>query len=199
MCWQFSFRTNSVNDRVISANGRSLENVQYSEAIQVLRECGNTVNLLIKRPVSGNNSVAAMAAAAANNNGSGEPNNNLIKLSLRKAHKKDGQYRRNNGVSVFFLLSSNNGNVLFYLWPDFGIVLGCRIYVKEITNRVVLNEKDTSIQEGDIVYKVSECDVFMVDKSWTANHVLSLFPRSISVDQQHQHRELDAEGGAQAA
>lgn len=39
---------------------------------------------------------------------------------------------------------------------DFGIVLGCRIYVKEITNRVVLNEKDTSIQEGDIIYKVSE-------------------------------------------
>ena len=40
------------------------------------------------------------------------------------------------------------------LLTDFGIVLGCKIYVKEITNRINMNEKDVSIQEGDIIHKV---------------------------------------------
>lgn len=37
---------------------------------------------------------------------------------------------------------------------DFGIVLGCWIYIKEITNRSLL-AKDDSIQEGDFITKVS--------------------------------------------
>jgi hypothetical protein len=36
---------------------------------------------------------------------------------------------------------------------DFGIVLGCRIFIKEITNRSLI-DKETSLQEGDIVVKV---------------------------------------------
>src|SRR5690606_23252986 len=36
---------------------------------------------------------------------------------------------------------------------DFGIVLGCKIYVKEVTNRNLSNEKDASLQEGDIIHK----------------------------------------------
>lgn len=62
---------NRVNDRVISANGVSLENVDYSQAVQVLRECGNSVNLLIKRRTI-------------------LPNSDLMKVTLTKTNKKDG-------------------------------------------------------------------------------------------------------------
>lgn len=42
----FSYR---VNDRIISVNGISLQNVDYATAVQVLRDSGDTVVLVIKR------------------------------------------------------------------------------------------------------------------------------------------------------
>ena len=62
-----------VNDRVISANGVSLENVEYTAAVQVLRDCGQQVSLLIKRRVLL------------------PPANDLLKVSLTKHKKKDGK------------------------------------------------------------------------------------------------------------
>ncbi|CAG2165528.1 unnamed protein product, partial [Oppiella nova] len=96
-----------VNDRVMSANGVSLENVDYTTAVQVLRECGNTVNLLIKRRTL-------------------LPNSDLLKVTLTKSNKKD----------------------------DFGIVLGCKFFIKEITNRNLI-DKESSLQEGDIIVKIN--------------------------------------------
>lgn len=96
-----------VNDRVVSANGLSLENVDYATAVQVLRECGQAVSLLVKRRVFL------------------PPPTDLIKVSLTKSKKKD----------------------------DYGVVLGYKLYVKEITNRSLI-EKDASLQEGDYVLKV---------------------------------------------
>ncbi|GFX29519.1 tight junction protein ZO-1 [Trichonephila clavipes] len=100
-----------LNDRVISANGISLENVDYATAVQVLRECGNTVNLVIKRRV----------VLPPNNNGP-----QTLKVTLTKNKKKE----------------------------DFGIVLGCWIYIKEITNKSLL-AKDESVREGDIITKIN--------------------------------------------
>ena len=37
---------------------------------------------------------------------------------------------------------------------DFGVVLGCKIYIKEITGRTVA-DKDGSLQEGDLVAKIN--------------------------------------------
>ncbi|CAG2104772.1 unnamed protein product, partial [Medioppia subpectinata] len=96
-----------VNDRVMSANGVSLENVDYTTAVQVLRECGNTVNLLIKRRTL-------------------LPNSDLLKVTLTKSNKKD----------------------------DFGVVLGCKFFIKEITNRNLI-DKESSLQEGDIIVKIN--------------------------------------------
>lgn len=48
----------------------------------MLRECGNSVNLLIKR--------RAMVTHS-NGNGVTESNNNPIKVTLTKANKKDGK------------------------------------------------------------------------------------------------------------
>nr|XP_042910009.1 tight junction protein ZO-1 isoform X1 [Parasteatoda tepidariorum] len=101
-----------INDILVSANGISLENVDYTRAVQVLRDCGNSVNLVIKRKIT---------ASTLNLN-----NSRSVKVTLTKSKKKD----------------------------DFGIVLGCRIYVKEITNHSSI-EKDGCIREGDIILKIN--------------------------------------------
>ncbi|KAH9508486.1 hypothetical protein Btru_055324, partial [Bulinus truncatus] len=38
-----------INDRIVSVNGISLENVDHLTAINVLRDCGSTVNLVVRR------------------------------------------------------------------------------------------------------------------------------------------------------
>jgi hypothetical protein len=38
-----------INDRIVSVNGRSLENVDHHNAIDLLKESGDTVTLLVKR------------------------------------------------------------------------------------------------------------------------------------------------------
>jgi tight junction protein 1 len=99
-----------INDRVISANNVSLEGVDYATAVQVLRDSGQTVNLVVKRRV-------VLPSAP-------EPQN--IRVSLAKNKKKE----------------------------DFGVVLGCRIYIKEITGRSVA-DKDGGLQEGDLVHRIN--------------------------------------------
>jgi hypothetical protein len=64
-----------VNDRIISANGVSLENVEYATAVQVLRDSGNTVLLVVRRRV-------VLPAC---------PEPQTLKLSLTKSKKKDGK------------------------------------------------------------------------------------------------------------
>lgn len=47
---------------------------------------------------------------------------------------------------------------LLFIFPlsllDFGIVLGCRIYVKEISNKASV-EKDGNLKEGDVLLRIN--------------------------------------------
>merc|ERR1719192_119005 len=99
-----------INDRVISANSVSLEGVDYATAVQVLRDSGHSVNLVVKRRV-------VLPSP---------PEPQTVKVSLYKNKKKE----------------------------DFGIVLGCKIYIKEICPRSVA-DKDGNLQDGDIVQKIN--------------------------------------------
>ena len=65
-----------VNDRLVSANGVSLENVDYATAVQVLRDSGQQVSLLVKRRVLL------------------PPSSDLLKVTLSKNKKKDGKSYR---------------------------------------------------------------------------------------------------------
>lgn len=99
-----------VNDRIISVNGVSLENVEYATAVQVLRDSGNTVTLVVKRRVSNLNMIASPnhshqhshSLVSSTGLGGAGPAQQTIKLVLNKSSKKD----------------------------DFGLVLGCRLFVK---------------------------------------------------------------------
>ena len=99
-----------INDRVISAGGASLEGVDYATAVQVLRDSGHSVNLVVKRRV-------VLPSP---------PEPQTVKVSLYKNKKKE----------------------------DFGIVLGCKIYIKEISSRSVA-DKDGNLQDGDILQRIN--------------------------------------------
>ncbi|XP_071746238.1 tight junction protein ZO-3 isoform X12 [Lepeophtheirus salmonis] len=102
-----------INDRVISANNISLENVDYATAVQVLRDSGQTVHLVVKRRV-----------VLPPNTSSNESHS--LRVSLSRRGKKE----------------------------DFGVILGCRIYVKEIISGSSA-DKDGTLKEGDFVHKIN--------------------------------------------
>ena len=64
-----------INDRVMSVNGHSLENVDYGTAVQVLRDSGTVVNLVVKRRIVL----------------SSYPEPLTYKVTLTKSKKKDGK------------------------------------------------------------------------------------------------------------
>ncbi|XP_076382260.1 zonula occludens-like protein polychaetoid isoform X2 [Megalopta genalis] len=97
-----------VNDRIISANGISLEGADYGAAIRVLRDSGSTVLLIVKR------------RAASNSAGTGNSTLQSHRLTLTRNNKKD----------------------------DFGIVLGCRLYVKEVTR------ENSGVKLGDVLTRI---------------------------------------------
>ena len=115
----FYFR---INDRVISANGISLEGVDYATAVQVLRDSGQTVSLVVKRRVVLPPTLPSTSAL----NGFTTATEKSVRVTLSRNKKKE----------------------------DFGVVLGCKIYIKEITGRTVA-DKDGSLQEGDLVAKIN--------------------------------------------
>ncbi|XP_055377734.1 tight junction protein ZO-1-like isoform X2 [Condylostylus longicornis] len=138
-----------VNDRIISVNGVSLENVEYATAVQVLRDSGNTVTLVVKRrvPINTSHQHTHSMSSVGLTSGSGMGAGNLaspvqssppllpnvtpgqpIKVVLTKASKKE----------------------------DFGIVLGCRLFIKEISSKArdQLIANGYSLQEGDVVTRI---------------------------------------------
>uniref|UniRef100_A0A336ME51 CSON015359 protein n=1 Tax=Culicoides sonorensis TaxID=179676 RepID=A0A336ME51_CULSO len=125
-----------VNDRIITVNGISLENVEYATAVQVLRDSGNTVTLVVKRriPQASNGQMMSpshqhshsLSSAGLISNGAGSQPQ--IKVVITKGNKKD----------------------------DFGIVLGCKLFVKEISSKTKeqLSANGYTLQEGDVITRI---------------------------------------------
>lgn len=117
LCLFFSFRR--VNDRIISVNGVSLENVEYATAVQVLRDSGNTVTLVVKRRVPNINMLNA------SNSHSHQHSNSLISSTGGVGGiSVGGQSGSGQQQPIKVVLSKSNKK------DDFGIVLGCRLFVK---------------------------------------------------------------------
>ncbi len=113
---------------MISANSISLEGVDYATAVQVLRDSGQTVNLVVKRrvvlPVDATTAASNQLVSAKGDDVKQSPLTAMtdLRVTISRHRKKE----------------------------DFGLVLGCRIYVKEITRRSAA-ERDGGIKEGDQV------------------------------------------------
>ncbi|KAK5641793.1 hypothetical protein RI129_010340 [Pyrocoelia pectoralis] len=124
-----------VNDRIITVNGISLQNVDYATAVQVLRDSGDTVVLLIKRRVSNHQHSHSL--------GSGPP---LAALGI-------------NPLPAKVTLTKNSKK------EDFGVVIGCKLFIKEISSkaREQLLTTNQSLNEGDFITKLnnSNCNDMM--------------------------------------
>ena len=124
----WSFDISSINDRVISANNISLEGVDYATAVQVLRDSGQNVNLVVKRRVVLPPTIPASAAISPAKEAVSESKS--LSVSLNRSRKKE----------------------------DFGIVLGCKIFIKEVVSRTVA-DKSGSLKQGDLVTKINGTDL----------------------------------------
>ena len=109
-----------INDRVISANNVSLEGVDYATAVQVLRDSGQTVNLVVKRRV-------VLPPVQQQQQAPTQSGTNLMRVGLSRSKKKE----------------------------DFGVVLGCKIYIKDIVGKS-LADKDGILKAGDLVLKINQ-------------------------------------------
>ena len=96
-----------------------MEGVDYATAVQVLRDSGQNVNLVVKRRVILPAPIPASALML-----SEQPK--YLNVSLQRSKKKE----------------------------DFGVVLGCKIYIKEIVPRTVA-DKDGILKEGDELTKIN--------------------------------------------
>ncbi|XP_063904633.1 tight junction protein ZO-1 isoform X4 [Zophobas morio] len=119
-----------VNDRIISVNGISLQNVDYATAVQVLRDSGDTVTLVIKRRTVQHQHSHSLSASY-----TGTP---LAALGI-------------NPLPAKVTLTKNSKK------EDFGIVLGCKLFVKEISSKArdqLLNTNQVLV-EGDFITKIN--------------------------------------------
>ncbi|XP_031353908.1 tight junction protein ZO-1-like isoform X5 [Photinus pyralis] len=116
-----------VNDRIITVNGISLQNVDYATAVQVLRDSGDTVVLLIKRRVTNHQHSHSL--------GSGPP---LAALGI-------------NPLPAKVTLTKNSKK------EDFGVVIGCKLFIKELSTkaREQLLSTNQSLNEGDFITKLN--------------------------------------------
>ncbi|KAM7359564.1 zonula occludens-like protein polychaetoid isoform 5-T5 [Cochliomyia hominivorax] len=154
-----------VNDRIISVNGVSLENVEYATAVQVLRDSGNTVTLVVKRRVPlntvtnnqhqhshsmsnvGLNSLPTTNGTAMVVNNPTNPNTMSQPNSLNSSLiQQNGQP----GPPIKVTLTKNSKK------DDYGIVLGCRLFIKEISSKArdQLAANGYSLQEGDVITRI---------------------------------------------
>ena len=138
-----------INDRVITANNNSLEGVDYATAVQVLRDSGQSVNLVVKRRL-----VLPPTVVPNNNNTNGVANNaNSVSSNPYNHHQNQNtntnltttQFNPNMKVT---LMKSNKKK------DDFGLVLGCKIYIKQIMN-ASLADKEDNLSEGDILNSIN--------------------------------------------
>ncbi|XP_049530422.1 uncharacterized protein LOC125948432 isoform X3 [Anopheles darlingi] len=184
-----------VNDRIISVNGISLENVEYATAVQVLRDSGNTVTLMVKRRVPNHSLLQPLPAnllmpgstgpigsgGAAGNSGPvglggngagvgggggmgqpGQPGAGVGMPSHATHHHH--QHQLSSHSSTGLGLVANNGSqqqikvivAKANKKDDFGIVLGCRLFIREISSKTKdqLAANGYSLQEGDLVTRI---------------------------------------------
>lgn len=138
-----------MNDRIISVNGVSLENVEYATAVQVLRDSGNTVTLVVKRRVPNINMISGSTATSTLNTNAAH-HNHQHSNSLVSNSGLNGNINGNSGQTIKLVLTKNSKK------DDFGIVLGCRLFIKEISAKArdQLVANGYTLQEGDIVTRI---------------------------------------------
>ena len=144
-----------INDRVISANNISLEGVDYATAVQVLRDSGQSVNLVVKRRL-----VLPPSATNSNNTQQQQIPQQTQSVPLLNNNNIDNNNQETTTSSTSLktvTLSKNNRKK-----DEFGLVLGCKIYIKEILHPS-LADKESDLQEGDFINSINGMSIFFTE------------------------------------
>ena len=144
-----------INDRVISANNISLEGVDYATAVQVLRDSGQSVNLVVKRRL-------VLPPSATNNNNTQQQQipqqTQSVPLLNNNNIDNNNQETTTSSTSLKTVTLSKNNRKK----DEFGLVLGCKIYIKEILHPS-LADKESDLQEGDFINSINGMSIFFTE------------------------------------
>ncbi|XP_054747083.1 tight junction protein ZO-1 isoform X2 [Anastrepha obliqua] len=149
-----------VNDRIISVNGVSLENVEYATAVQVLRDSGNTVALVVKRRVPISSTAQNHQPPNMSSLGLTAPNMNVNAIPIHTSGALTGA-SQSNSLNTSLVQNNTAQPIKVTLTKgskkdDYGIVLGCRLFIKEISTKAhdQLAANGYSLQEGDVITRI---------------------------------------------
>ncbi|XP_004529166.1 tight junction protein ZO-1 isoform X4 [Ceratitis capitata] len=140
-----------VNDRIISVNGVSLENVEYATAVQVLRDSGNTVALVVKRRVTISSTAQSHSSHVMPSVGGAPTNTVQTATAMSQPNTLNTSLVQNHSAQpIKVTLSRGNKK------DDYGVVLGCRLFIKEISAKArdQLTANGYSLQEGDVITRI---------------------------------------------
>uniref|UniRef100_W8B9N9 Tight junction protein ZO-2 n=1 Tax=Ceratitis capitata TaxID=7213 RepID=W8B9N9_CERCA len=140
-----------VNDRIISVNGVSLENVEYATAVQVLRDSGNTVALVVKRRVTISSTAQSHSSHVMTSVGGAPTNTVQTATAMSQPNTLNTSLVQNHSAQpIKVTLSRGNKK------DDYGVVLGCRLFIKEISAKArdQLTANGYSLQEGDVITRI---------------------------------------------
>ncbi|KAG7238979.1 hypothetical protein INR49_030244, partial [Caranx melampygus] len=165
-------------DQIVMVNGTSMENVHSNFTIQVLKSCGKTANITIKRPrkIQIPATTRPTRAASQSNLLDHDPPRRPRRYSDGSDNRDTGRHRarsatpdRNGHGNTLPLMSSGYKRlphqdvadkpirttlVKKKITDEYGLKLGSQIFIKHMTE-TGLAAKEGTLQEGDLILKIN--------------------------------------------
>ncbi|XP_041790543.1 tight junction protein ZO-3 [Chelmon rostratus] len=167
-------------DQIVMVNGVTMENVHSNYTIQILKSCGKTANVTVKRPrkIQIPATTRPSRAASHSNLLDPEPPRRTRRYSDGSDNRDSNRYRyrarsntpdRNGHGNTLPLMSSGYKRLPYQDVPDkpikttllkkkitdeYGLKLGSQIFIKHMTE-TGLAAKEGTLQEGDLILKIN--------------------------------------------
>ncbi|KAI3368918.1 hypothetical protein L3Q82_025889, partial [Scortum barcoo] len=166
-------------DQIVMVNGESMENVYSNYTIQVLKSCGKTANVTVKRPRKIQIPATRPTRAASHSNLlDQDPPRRTRRYSDGSDNRDGGRYRprarsstpdRNGHGNTLPLISSGYKRLPHQdvadkpikttllkkkVTDEYGLKLGSQIFIKHMTD-TGLAAKEGTLQEGDLILKIN--------------------------------------------
>ncbi|XP_071343541.1 tight junction protein ZO-3 isoform X2 [Trachinotus anak] len=165
-------------DQIVMVNGTSMENVHSNFTIQILKSCGKTANVTVKRPrkIQIPATTRPSRAASHSNLLDQDPPRRTRRYSDGSDNRDTSRYRarssspdRNGHGNTLPLMSSGYKRlprqdvadkpirttlVKKKITDEYGLKLGSQIFIKHMTE-TGLAAKEGTLQEGDLILKIN--------------------------------------------
>jgi tight junction protein 3 len=166
-----------INDKILSVNGVNVENVEHSFVLKLLKEAQDFIHLSIKRKINNYSQQQQQHYFNYNNDKTDDALSNkaiddskqrhnmaiehtaAIVMSNYNNHSKDDDL--NTKISSVSLLKPFKVNLTKRnkgTKESFGVVLGCKYYIKEILPDSIAASEAT-LCEGDVVLKINDQNI----------------------------------------